>query len=458
MRRSRAYRGFVRKGLLPAFDIASGLTLSSTLRFLEAHQWSDKNEIRRFQIRKLKELIVHAYGNVPFYRERFRKANFYPADIDEIEDLRHLPITSRDDVKLGAKGEMIAQSVKPQTLQALRSSGSTGSPVLVYTDSLSESWDWGSKLRGWSWAGYQIGDRFARLWGNLDVIGKSESPFERLRSLMLRQLFLPAFDLDDRKARHHIQKINQFKPTTLRGYVSSLRFMAEHIAKFGGLTHSPDSVILSGEVSSESDRNLIEESFECPAFDDYGGIEVRSIAHECEEHLGMHISADNVIVEFIDSSGDPVLPGEWGNIVVTPLHRFSMPLIRYRIGDLGRSIEGDCSCGRSLPRIDHIDGREADMIYTPAGRHLSVHFFTILLEHSEGVGSFRIVMKGDSELVIEIVPNINYSNIEGKVILARAQDYAGRDVVCRIETVSQIPQSKSGKRRLVVREHNGTEA
>lgn len=446
------YHKLVRNVLFPLSDLISGTSVTSKLRAVEQSQWLSRDELIHQRNEKLRALVLHAYKHVPFYRERFSQIGLHPGDINSTEDLRYIPILQRQDVKRGFPDDLLTAGSEPKGLLLLRSSGSTGSPVQVYSDKVADSWDWACKFRGWTWSGYEIGDPFVRLWGNLEVIGRSRGKLEQLRWLALRQLFLPAFELDETAAREYVRRINRFRPVILRGYTSAVVVLARVLAESGGLDHRLKGVIVSGEKCFDSDRTLIEEQFGCPVFDDYGGIEVRSIGHECEAHVGLHISAENVIVEFVENRGDPVPAGELGDIVVTVLNRFSMPLIRYRIGDVGRALSGSCPCGRALPLMDHVEGRIPDMIYTPSGKHTSMHFFTILFEFTDGVDQFQVVKQGKDKLVIRIVPNPKFSEEEKNHILMRTQDYVGPEMQCIVEEVEQIPHSPSGKRQFVLQE------
>jgi len=175
------------------------------------------------------------------------------------------------------------------------------------------------------------------------------------------------------------------------------------------------------------------------------------IAAQCGEENTYHIHALDVIVEFLDDEGNPVRSGQPGNIVLTRLYPGPMPLIRYRVGDVGIAGNGRrCSCGRGYDLMGSIQGRDTDVVITPTGNRLIVHFFTGILEHFPEIESFQVVQESMESMVIRIVPTEQFSEESSDRIVAALQEKGATGIRIEIELVGQIPLTPGGKRRFVI--------
>jgi len=221
------------------------------------------------------------------------------------------------------------------------------------------------------------------------------------------------------------------------------------------------SIVSWGDSLYTHYREEIEAIFQAQVCDTYGIAEGVQIAAQCE-YGQYHLHALDAVVEFLEDDGSPVQPGEIGNIVVTRLHPGPMPLIRYTIGDLGIASELEsCPCGRGLPLMDSITGRNADVIVTPSGNRLIVHFFTGILEHFSEIDSFQVVQKYPGEILIRLVQKseINtelLTRIENALV-----EKGAADLMMKFEIVESIPLQNTGKHRFVinqVREEGGENA
>jgi phenylacetate-CoA ligase len=175
------------------------------------------------------------------------------------------------------------------------------------------------------------------------------------------------------------------------------------------------------------------------------------IAAQCGSSHAYHVHAADVIVEFVDDEGVPVKPGEFGNIVVTRLHPGPMPLIRYRIGDVG--IMGDgrrCECRRGYELMESIQGRDTDVVITPSGNRLIVHFFTGILEHFPEIDSFQVIQERTESILVRVVSATGFGEDTISKIVSRLQDKGAGDLNIDVDVVTEIPLSPSGKRRFVI--------
>jgi phenylacetate-CoA ligase len=222
----------------------------------------------------------------------------------------------------------------------------------------------------------------------------------------------------------------------------------------------PRAVITSAETLLFSRRRIIQDAFGCPVFDYYGSREISAIAGECEEHSGYHISAENVVLEFVREE-EHVSPGESGVILATNLRNFAMPFIRYELGDVGRPSNESCSCGRGLPLMSAIEGRVSEFMavydkrlgrvipVSPAGPGV----IGVALQHVP-LESYRIIQESLSKVVIKAVKGKGYSKAHTEFLVDYVRKYLGDSITIEVEFVNYIPPLPSGKRSAFISKIN----
>lgn len=441
------YPFLMKKIVVPLADRVKGRNIMKHLRELEKSQWYSPDQIEELQGERLRLIMQHCYDNVPYYHKIFRELNLKPSDIKTVEDLSKLPVLTKDIVRNNID-KLIAKKKYASKLIESGSSGSTGEPLKYYITQESQDMSNAAAFRGWGWAGFSTGDRIVNLAGcPYQMIGKSELS-KRIAYAITRHQFLQAFNLDENTIHQYIEFIRKYKPKAIRGYSSSIYLLAKAMKKYGIQDIQPHTVITHGETLSWEMRQTIENQFGCKVFDGYGG-EGMLIAMQCGEHDGYHLTAENLVVEFIKQN-EHVSAGELGEIVLTDLTNYGMPFIRYKIGDAGKPSDDTCSCGRELPLMQSIEGRVPDMIITPGGKVLIVHFFTGLFEHIAGVDQFQILQEKTNELIVRLVKNSKFNDTDEARIIREVQGYAGEEMEIVLEFVEEIPVSISGKRRFVI--------
>jgi phenylacetate-CoA ligase len=193
-------------------------------------------------------------------------------------------------------------------------------------------------------------------------------------------------------------------------------------------------------------------------YDRYGSREVGLIASQCGEGGWMHINAESVLVEFV-RNGHPVAPGELGEVLITDLRNYAMPLIRYRIGDLGTPMAGTCACGRGLPLMQMVAGRVTDFIVRPDGGLVSgISLATYLITGRPGIGQVQLHQHETRDLLVKVVPGPGFSSADLSCLRERARSYLGDAMAVHFRIVASIPKEASGKYRFSISEVSAVDA
>lgn len=407
-------------------------------------QWYTPQEVERYQLLQLNRLLEFAYQHSEYYRELFDKEKLKPCDIRTRSDIKLIPVLTKGDLLERAKS---LESGRP-IVSRKTTGGSTGQPVTVLKNPGALARERAATWRGYEWAGVGVGYRQARLWG-VPIRQKSRISSYIVDLIANRRRF-SAFNLTDEKLEEYCEQLRRFRPAYLYGYVSMIAELAAYVRRRGCIPlPGLRSVITTSEVLTQENRALIEEAFGCRVFNEYGCGEVGSIAHECE-HGSMHLMSDNLIVE-IDSSR------EWqdgvGEIIVTDLHNYAMPLIRYKVGDLGTMCAEQCTCGRGLHRIEKVHGRAYDFIIDPQGvRHhpeLILYIVEDMKRRGAGIAQFQAVQTDYDQIDMTIVPASSYSRDAESHIAAKVHTNIHPAINVRFLYGSHIDREPSGKLRVV---------
>jgi len=334
-------------------------------------QWWSPERLRALQRERLRSILQHAGENSPFYRERFAEAGITAADLRSPEVLQAIPPTGREDLQ--DSGRLISLGYRRDRMRSSRTSGSTGTPTVTWFD----PWSWflGKHL-------LKLRARMACGLGPLDrvaIFQEEVGPGFR-RALAGRRASLSVHS-DPSEA---LALLGSYRPTALYGPPGYLA----HLADAGPDLPSVRRIFTSAEMLAPSTRNRLQEAFGAPVLDVYGCTELKEIAWQCEEQGGYHLNCEWIFVE-VDPGDAPSGSGE-GTILVTSLYNRGMPLIRYRVGDTGRELEGICPCGRGLPLILPGMGRSVDYVHLPDGRAISPYALTLAVEPVNGVRQYQI--------------------------------------------------------------------
>lgn len=445
--RQRSWSWLLRNVVLPAGELAFRQRLITRLRFLEQAQWWEPSQLEEYRDRAVKRLINVAYDEVPVYRESMSGAGITPRDVRSLDDLPKMPIATKQMLR-SAYPDRTVRKTRQRTYE-VSSSGSTGTNFLVREDLETAGFHRAALLLALQWSGWTIGDPHLQTG-----ITPKRSLDRQLKDTLLRCHYVSAYDLSDSALdaaldlmeRHHIEH--------LWGYPGSLYFLAQRAAT-RGWNRPLRGIVTWGDNLYAHYRRVIERAFKSRMFDTYGCGEGMQIAAQCGSANTYHIHAVDVIVECVNDNGAPVAAGELGNIIVTRLHPGPMPLIRYQLGDVGVMGGGRlCECGRGYEVMESIQGRDTDVVITPSGNRLIVHFFTGILEHFPEIDCFQIRQERAGSIALRIVPASGFSNDAVSRIVSKLQENGAADLNIEVEIVPEIPLTPSGKRRFVIANPN----
>jgi phenylacetate-CoA ligase len=270
-----------------------------------------------------------------------------------------------------------------------------------------------------------------------------------------RRLVMPCARLDEEMLESYVRRLQGFRPRVLRGYTNSLYALARYMVATGREVPLA-AVVSAAEPLYPFQRPVIEEAFGAPLFEQYGSREAGLMATECEVHRGLHVDAASIIIEIVKreearfgGNGSPA-SGE-GELLVTDLFNYGMPLIRYAIGDVGRWDGNGCRCGSGLPLLAEVAGRVTDSILTPDGGLVSGAALTVyLVEDRPGFKQLQVVQERLERVKVRIVPSNRYEDADLDFLRAQLRRFLGDSMEVECEFVSEIGRERSGKYRYVI--------
>lgn len=438
----------LRRVILPAWYRAKGEAGFLRLRELEQTQWLSPSELQDLQWSRLGTLLEHAYQHVPYYTDAMDRTGSAPRALVRNRSLASLPLLDRATVREQAQS-LRTHHFSPQRYVANTTGGSTGEPLRFLDDREGYGWTTAAVWRAQRWLGIDIGERCAYLWGaELDLNGFA-SATGRLKSAVLNMLMLPAWALGDERACEFWDQLRAFKPKLLVAYAGAVDRMASLVGPDREAIAGLRAVVVSAELLSERARANIEACFKVPVYNRYGGRDLTFVAQECPDRQGLHINAEHVMVEIV-TDGRLAQPGELGEVVLTRLENFAMPFVRYRTGDLAAMAPSPCTCGRSLPLLQRLEGRLQDAIVTPEGRMVSGLLFFHMFKDCPEVRSFQVHQMALDELSINVVLAAGSEFVSRPRVDRIMREFFGAAMRVTFDVRDDIPLTRAGKRRIVV--------
>ena len=348
--------------------------------------------LRALQERKLRAVVRQAHDNVPYYRSLFRQTGLHPDDIGGLEDLQRIPVTFKDELRAAGVANAVASGTNLAACQIARTSGTTGEPFLAYTSS-----DEARLLRQLEVRGMLLIGR--RPWDRTVVLANANPahrPWHQHLGISRTDVLTSHLSVAEQAER-----LRELRPDVLWAYPARLTAVLHRVGyRLSRLAH-PGLLITSGEALDPWVRERLLADGGPELFNWYGCMEVGRIAFECPAHQGLHVNADHVIVECL-KEGRAVPSGEVGSVVITSLDAFTMPFLRYSLGDEARLLPQPCSCGSAFPLLQLMRGRSFDMVVLPSGNLLAPMALPTRLLSLDWVQQFRIVQESRDHLSVQL--------------------------------------------------------
>ena len=433
--------------LFPLHERLKGHDTVGRRRELEESQWWSPERVCALQLVRLRAFMTEIGQRVPYFRDLFKATGFDPSSVMRITDLRQLPLHGKAEMRANVKR---LKADGATGLSRYNTGGSSGEPLVFYIGRNRRSHDVAAKWRATRWWGVDIGDPEIVVWGSPIEIS-AQDRLRDLRDALMRSRLLPAFDMSEHSLDRYVETIRKRRPRMLFGYPSSLALIASHARK-RGISVSDLGIkvaFVTSERLYEDQREKIGSAFGCRVANGYGGRDAGFIAHECPSG-GMHVSAEDIVIEIIDGSGNPAPLGTAGEIVVTHLATGDFPFVRYRTGDVGALAAERCPCGRGLPLIKEIQGRTTDLVVASDGTLMHALALIYEIRALPGIERFKIVQHDRTRTDVMLVPGPGYEETLHAVIRDAFRRRLGNAVQVNVKTMDSIPADANGKYRYVV--------
>ena len=409
------------------------------------HGRAGRSDLRGWQDARLRRLVLHAYESVPFYRRLFDRHRLHPRHIRGVRDLELLPFSDKAAMRREAPGALLARGHDPAALLSVRTSGSSGEPFTVHRTWLEDKLQYLLRLR--TFPAFGIGHR-----DRIVAVGVGHRPASGDRKLVGRSLRALGFhrrqliDGLQEPARIAVQ-LHEARPEVIVGLPGMLdRLTAPELSQIVAQVR-PRVVVVGGEVATPAMRLRIRQAFGAPLYETYGSHECPLIAWECRHTGHLLTCVDGVLVEVL-RDGEPVEPGERGEVVVTNLHAYAMPFIRYRLGDVATRA-GACGCGIPFAAIGEIQGRMID--YFPLSNGRLLHPYEIVAHlvwgPREWMRQYQLVQERRDRVVLYAVAPEPPSGERLEEVARAVRPVLGPGVEFAVRVVDRIPFESTGKLR-----------
>ncbi|HEY3862563.1 MAG TPA: hypothetical protein VGO59_11805 [Verrucomicrobiae bacterium] len=431
------------------YSLKSSRYSADTLRLTEAALARDKwtpAEWKGWLDEKLRQILRRAALEVPYYQnlwEERRRAG----DDASFEILENWPILKKEAVRLNS-GQFVARGCDRRKMHQEHTSGTTGTPLTLWrTVETSQQWYALNEARIRCWNGLTYQSRWGHVGGQPVVPFNQNRPPYWVWNSALNQLYLSCMHIGPRSSPAYLQAIKERRLEYLLGYSSSIALLARSALETG-LRIPLKLVVTDSEPLLENQRRLIEKAFACPVRETYGMAEITCAASECSAG-SLHIWPEAGLMEFLDDNDQPVPPGQTGRIIATQLINPDMPLIRYDTQDMAQAAPDGvpCACGRPLPRLAKLMGRDDDVIVTADGRRIVQ--IDRIFDPCYDIREAQIVQEEIGRFRIKVVPGARWPAASEQALCEALRDLVGEADI-GVDLVPAIERTWAGKYRVIV--------
>ena len=412
---------------------------------LKKSQHQRPSDLEKAQSKKLRKIVRHTYYHVPYYHFLFKKAGIKPSDIRSATDLTKLPTVSKAEF-VQNWGGFISNTAHPEKCKIFTTSGTTGTPLRILKNRVTEAIGYALTYYIFFECGMHLTDRFLEL--TLAFPSLSKSTFRHGPGGLMKGYYLSLFN--DPAA--NVEEILKINPDVIYSFPSALEYITQDFSsEMKNL--KPRLLFTQSEMLTKKVRKLIENLLNIIPNDTYGSREISGIAFECNEHQGLHVIADWVILELV-KDGENVAPNEEGETIITSLYNYAMPFIRYKLGDLAVWADDECTCGRVWPLLKALKGRLADTVILPSRRRIPSVGVEVLIRAVENVKRFQIVQRPNKDIIMKVVVDNKkmQERIQREIIRRVKLACLNEDVNVQVRFVEAILPQASGKTPDFIRE------
>lgn len=412
-------------------------------------QYSDESHIEMNQLKMLKKVLIHAYENVPFYKNHFDACLFNPYIFSTIQEIEKIPVISKDDVNKN-RPLFLSQSRINYHPKIHRTGGTTGTAFEYIVDK--KAW-----LFGHAYNLLQLKEVGVKIGKDCIVVlaGGSLSPqsgltlSKKVWGWIMGYHYVPITHMTDDSMLGLFQMITERKIHYMRGYPSAIYTFAKYL-KEQELFLPLKAIFTTAEMLHPYHRELFREIFQCEVFDQYGCADGSPHALDCEKHNGLHISPLTSILQVVDKHGKEVEAGVEGDIVATSLNNYTMPLIRYAPGDRAIKSSKGCTCGKTTRLLEKVIGRVSDVIEFSNGIRLNGLSIPFEDFPGERIKLFQLVQVERDKLEFNVVIKNGFMPEDEENILTLLRYHCGKDVEISFNYVDSIELPSSGKMRYII--------
>jgi phenylacetate-CoA ligase len=432
------YNLILEKIILPLGDLLNGSQVSKELKRWRKICTLSEEEISALSENNLKELLNFAVRNIPYYRQLNPAYHENP-----YQWIKQFPIMKKQDIKDNIEDLL---SVPKEKLIACKSSGSSGIQSTTYQNKKEQSANRAMQLLWWEWAGYYPGKKIVQTG-----INPKRGLLKSIKDVLFRTRYIQAFSHADSDVIKLLNSLQGKKGYHFGGYASSLNVFAEIALKNKIENVKFDAAISWGDKLFDHYKKNINLVFGCKTYETYGCSEGFLVGAKKDLDY-FYIMSPHVFIEIVDDNGNPVEDGKMGNVLLTRLDNFSMPLIRYKIGDLGSILPKEFYPEKrdlNFPLLKKIYGRNTDIIKTASGKYMVVHSFTGIFEHIPEIKQFKVIQRELKSIEIEFIEGENFNSAILIMVENQIKNYLKEAISIRWKKVEFISPSPSGKPKLI---------
>lgn len=425
--------------ILPLGDTINRSSFIKELKYWRNVDTLSENKLRELQESNLRKIIEHAVKTVPHYKHiELKTTNPYGW-------IKQLPILTKDILRRKNE-ELISDLYNKENLIPYSSSGSSGIQSTVFMNKKEQSTIRAILLHWWEWSGYKIGNPLVQTG-----ITPNRGVLKTIKDILFKTIYVSAFNISKEELKSICNRMQKSNKYFLAGYASSLNVIAEYALE-NNFNIKLNAAISLGDKLFNHYKENIEKAFQTKVYDTYGCNEGFLIASEKDINY-KYIMSPHVYIEILDDDDKPVKDGEMGNIVVSRLDGFSMPLLRYRIGDLGILLPKEKYPTKrefNYPLLQQIVGRETDVVKLPGGTRMVVHSFTGIFEYIPEIKQFKVVQDSIDYITIEYIKSKDFTSKALERTTKELQKYIqNSDFKIIYKEVTYIAPTKSGKPQII---------